>query len=55
MSGLCQAMAMRLGDVDADQQRAGQPRPFGDGDRVDLVAGDAGCLQRLAQTGGMRR
>ena len=39
----------RLGEVDADQQRAGQARSVGDRDRVDVVPGRAGVGPRLVE------
>ena len=39
--------AQRGGNAGADQQRPGQPRPFGIGDGLDIVQGAAGLLQDL--------
>ena len=38
-----------LGEVDADQERAGQARAVGDGHRVDVADGHAGVGQRLVE------
>ena len=38
----------RLGGRDADEQRADQAGPDGDGDSADLVVGDAGLDDRLS-------
>ena len=39
----------RLREVDPDEQRAGETRPVGDGDRVDVAHRDAGVGQRLVE------
>ncbi len=41
----------RVGDPGADQQRAGQARSLGVGDRIDRGGRDAGALQHLAEQG----
>ncbi len=48
----CNQRALRckrdcLGEGDADQQRAGQARTFGDGDRIKLLVVDARAVHRL--------
>ena len=47
MTGTLSANAKRGGNAGTDQQRAGQSRPFGVGDGLDVVQGAAGLLQDL--------